>query len=120
MNSPVRTPGDLVVTRSLMFVPGSKQRMIDKSVAMRNLDVAMYDIEDGVAPEGVPEGRWSHPTTPSRSIRCRKRLSEQTMIEHCIEQQLFVAIQTAQDVHPGIPFGQFEGRPIALTAGGRH
>ena len=55
MNSPVRTPGDLVVTRSLMFVPGSKQRMIDKSVAMRNLDVAMYDIEDGVAPEGVPE-----------------------------------------------------------------
>jgi citrate lyase subunit beta/citryl-CoA lyase len=37
--------------RSLMFVPGSKQRMIEKSIEMTNLDVAMYDIEDGVAPE---------------------------------------------------------------------
>jgi citrate lyase subunit beta/citryl-CoA lyase len=44
-------------TRSLMFVPGSKQRMIDKSVGMSNLDVAIYDIEDGVAPQEKPLAR---------------------------------------------------------------
>ncbi|HEY2595409.1 MAG TPA: aldolase/citrate lyase family protein, partial [Chloroflexota bacterium] len=44
-------------TRSLMFVPGSKQRMIDKSVGMRNLDLAIYDIEDGVAPQEKPLAR---------------------------------------------------------------
>jgi citrate lyase subunit beta/citryl-CoA lyase len=40
-----------------MFVPGSKQRMLDKSVGLRNLDVAIYDIEDGVAPQEKPLAR---------------------------------------------------------------
>jgi citrate lyase subunit beta/citryl-CoA lyase len=52
-------PADLTSfpTRSLMFVPGSEQRMIEKSVAMTNLDVAIYDIEDGVAPQEKPLAR---------------------------------------------------------------
>lgn len=44
-------------TRSLMFVPGSKQRMIAKSLGMTSLDVAIYDIEDGVAPPEKPLAR---------------------------------------------------------------
>jgi len=33
-----------------MFVPGHRQKMIDKSFGIANLDAVMLDIEDGVAP----------------------------------------------------------------------
>jgi citrate lyase subunit beta / citryl-CoA lyase len=36
--------------RSWMFVPGHKQKMIDKSFGLTNVDAVMLDIEDGVAP----------------------------------------------------------------------
>ena len=35
--------------RSWMFVPGHRQRMIDKALEL-NADVIMLDLEDGVAP----------------------------------------------------------------------
>src|SRR5947209_9936988 len=43
--------------RSLMFVPGSRQRMLDKALGLTNLDVALFDIEDGVAPVEKPAAR---------------------------------------------------------------
>jgi citrate lyase subunit beta / citryl-CoA lyase len=43
--------------RSLMFVPGSKPRMIEKSLGLTALDVAIYDIEDGVIPAQKPLAR---------------------------------------------------------------
>src|SRR5918912_197904 len=43
--------------RSLMFVPGSRQRMVDKALGLDNLDVALLDIEDGVAPAEKPAAR---------------------------------------------------------------
>ena len=36
--------------RSWMFVPGHRQRMIDKALGLSNVDAIMLDIEDGVAP----------------------------------------------------------------------
>jgi citrate lyase subunit beta/citryl-CoA lyase len=36
--------------RSWMFVPGNSLRFIDKVFTLKNLDVAMFDIEDGVIP----------------------------------------------------------------------
>jgi citrate lyase subunit beta/citryl-CoA lyase len=36
--------------RSWMFVPGSRQRMIDKALALTTVDAIMLDLEDGVAP----------------------------------------------------------------------
>lgn len=66
------------ITRSLMFVPGSKQRMIDKSVGMAELDLAIYDIEDGVAPQEKPLARElirqllarpKGPRSPARYVR---------------------------------------------------
>ncbi len=36
--------------RSWMFVPGHRQRMIDKSLGLGALDAVLLDIEDGVAP----------------------------------------------------------------------
>lgn len=36
--------------RSWMFVPGNSLRFIEKAFTLKNLDVAMFDIEDGVIP----------------------------------------------------------------------
>ena len=61
-----------------MFVPGAKQGMIDRSLALRDLDVAMYDVEDGLAPREKPLartlirellGRPHAPPGPARFVR---------------------------------------------------
>lgn len=38
------------LARSLMFVPGHRERMVDKASGLGTLDLAMYDVEDGVPP----------------------------------------------------------------------
>jgi citrate lyase subunit beta / citryl-CoA lyase len=40
-----------------MFVPGSRQRMLDKALGLASLDVALFDLEDGVAPAEKPTAR---------------------------------------------------------------
>src|SRR5687767_9309210 len=42
--------------RSWMFVPGDRQRMIDKSLGA-SVDAIMMDIEDGVAPDAKEPAR---------------------------------------------------------------
>ena len=63
--------------RSWMFVPGHRQRMIDKGLEL-NTDVIMLDIEDGVAPSEkdtarklISEalGRARLPSCPARFVR---------------------------------------------------
>ena len=63
--------------RSWMFVPGHRQRMIDKALGL-NTDVIMLDIEDGVAPGekdaarkliGEALGRERLPKSPARFVR---------------------------------------------------
>lgn len=63
--------------RSWMFVPGHRQRMIDKALGL-NTDVIMLDIEDGVAPsekdtarELIAEalGHDRLPNSPTRFVR---------------------------------------------------
>lgn len=44
------------IKRSWMFVPGNRQRMIDKAMGLA-VDAVMLDIEDGVAPPDKPEAR---------------------------------------------------------------
>ena len=60
--------------RSWMFVPGHRQRMIDKGLGL-NADAIMLDIEDGVAPDekdtarkNIAEslGRAKTPGSPAR------------------------------------------------------
>ena len=43
--------------RSLMFVPGHRRDMIDKALALSELDVALLDLEDGVAAAGKVAAR---------------------------------------------------------------
>ena len=63
--------------RSWMFVPGHRQRMIDKALSL-NADAIMLDIEDGVAPnekdaarKNIADslGREKAPGTPARYVR---------------------------------------------------
>src|SRR4030095_627699 len=63
--------------RSWMFVPGHRQKMIDKAFGL-NADAIMLDIEDGVAPnekdsarKNIAEslGRQKMPGTPARYVR---------------------------------------------------
>ncbi|HUF43494.1 MAG TPA: CoA ester lyase [Verrucomicrobiae bacterium] len=63
--------------RSWMFVPGHRQRMIDKALGL-NADAIMLDIEDGVAPnekdaarKNIAEslGREKAPGSPARYVR---------------------------------------------------
>jgi citrate lyase subunit beta / citryl-CoA lyase len=63
--------------RSWMFVPGHRQRMIDKAFGI-NADAIMLDIEDGVAPNekeasrkniGESLGREKAPGSPARYVR---------------------------------------------------
>ena len=63
--------------RSWMFVPGHREKMIDKALGL-NADAIMLDIEDGVAPNekdaarkniGDSLGRAKAPGTPARYVR---------------------------------------------------
>src|SRR6266849_3500649 len=63
--------------RSWMFVPGHRQKMIDKAFGL-NADAIMLDIEDGVAPNekdtareliGAALGRDKAPRSPARFVR---------------------------------------------------
>ena len=50
------------IMRSWMFVPGHQQRMIDKAYGLK-LDVAMFDLEDGVPPGEKDTARAMMPET---------------------------------------------------------
>ena len=63
--------------RSWMFVPGHRQKMIDKALGL-NADAIMLDIEDGVAPNekdtarqliGEALGHEKAPNSPARFVR---------------------------------------------------
>ncbi len=45
--------------RSWMFVPGHRQKMIDKALEI-NADAIMLDIEDGVAPNEKDTAQATH------------------------------------------------------------
>jgi citrate lyase subunit beta/citryl-CoA lyase len=40
-----------------MFVPGNSEKMLTKALGLDNLDVALFDLEDGVPPQHKPEAR---------------------------------------------------------------
>ena len=53
------------IMRSWMFVPGHQRRMIDKAYELK-LDVAMFDLEDGVPPAEKNTARAMMPETLDR------------------------------------------------------
>jgi citrate lyase subunit beta/citryl-CoA lyase len=68
-------PMGMPMMRSWMFVPGHRQRMIEKALGLR-LDVAILDLEDGVPPaekeaarEGIAAALGRPPEGPARFAR---------------------------------------------------
>ena len=45
------------ILRSWMFVPGHSEKMLTKAVGLENLDVAMFDLEDGAPPDQKDRAR---------------------------------------------------------------
>ncbi len=76
--------------RSLMFVPGHRERMVQRSLGLGEfgpsaLDVALLDLEDGVPPASKDEarrlvadvlGRSQRGVGPLRYVRIRRALSD--------------------------------------------
>ena len=76
--------------RSLMFVPGHRERMVQRALGLgdfghSDLDVALLDLEDGVPPSSKDEarrlvvdvlGRASQGAGPMHYVRIRRALSD--------------------------------------------
>ena len=73
--------------RSLMFVPGHRERMIQRALGLgafgpSDLDVAILDLEDGVAPASKDDARrivanvLSTPSLPLRVVRIQRALGD--------------------------------------------
>jgi citrate lyase subunit beta/citryl-CoA lyase len=61
--------------RSAMFVPGHRQRFVDKALGGLRADVFLFDLEDGVPPAEKPAGRvllgetLARPRPPGEGLR---------------------------------------------------
>jgi citrate lyase subunit beta / citryl-CoA lyase len=99
--------------RSWMFVPGHRQRMIDKALGI-NADAIMLDIEDGVAPnekdsarKNIAEslGREKAPGAPARYVRinaighARMDADLQAVVRPGLEGLVCPKVDTAEEVY---------------------
>jgi citrate lyase beta subunit len=98
--------------RSWMFVPGHRQRMIDKGLGL-NADAIMLDIEDGVAPDekdtarkNIAEslGRAKTPGSPARYVRinaighARMEADLEAVVRPGLEGLVCPKVDTAEEV----------------------
>ena len=98
--------------RSWMFVPGHRQRMIDKALGL-NADAIMLDIEDGVAPGekdtarkliGEALGREKAPNSPARFVRVnavgheRMDADLETVLRPGLDGLVLPKVETAEEV----------------------
>ena len=99
--------------RSWMFVPGHRQKMIDKALGL-NADAIMLDIEDGVAPNEKDAarrniadslGREKAPGTPARYVRInaighpRMDADLEAVVRPGLEGLVCPKVDTADEVH---------------------
>jgi citrate lyase subunit beta / citryl-CoA lyase len=98
--------------RSWMFVPGHRQKMIDKALGL-NADAIMLDIEDGVAPNeknmarrliGEALGRPKDPKSPARFVRinaighARMDADLDAVVRPGLEGLVLPKVETAEEV----------------------
>ena len=99
------------ILRSWMFVPGHRQRMIDKALGL-NLDVAMFDLEDGVPPAEkqtarslVAEALGRPAGGPRRFVRInaintdRMEADLQAVVRPGLEGLILPKVERAEEVH---------------------
>src|SRR2546428_10560438 len=98
--------------RSWMFVPGHRQKMIDKALGL-NADAIMLDIEDGVAPNekdtarqliSAALGREKTPHSPARFVRinaighARMEADLEAVVRPGLEGLVCPKVETADEV----------------------
>lgn len=98
--------------RSWMFVPGHRQKMVDKALGL-NADAIMLDIEDGVAPNEkdtarrqIAEalGRERAPKTPARFVRinaighARMQADLEAVVRPGLDGLVLPKVETADEV----------------------
>jgi citrate lyase subunit beta / citryl-CoA lyase len=98
--------------RSWMFVPGHRQKMIDKALGL-NADAIMLDIEDGVAPNekdtarrliGDALGHPKEPNSPARFVRinaighARMDADLDAVVRPGLEGLVLPKVETAEEV----------------------
>jgi citrate lyase subunit beta/citryl-CoA lyase len=99
------------IQRSLMFVPGSSEKMLTKAIGLENLDVAMFDLEDGVPPSLKDDARelvasmlGRPPGGPARFVRLNAIATErmeadlQAVVVPGLEGVVLPKVETADEV----------------------
>src|SRR5918912_3881507 len=72
--SPRRGMPDVLVARSLLFVPGHREPMVAKAHALAALDAAILDLEDGVPPAERPRARETIAAALARAAEGPRRV----------------------------------------------
>jgi citrate lyase subunit beta/citryl-CoA lyase len=118
--------------RSWMFVPGHRQKMVDKALGL-NADAIMLDIEDGVAPNEkdtarrqIAEalGRERAPKSPARFVRinaighARMRADVEAVVRPGLDGLVLPKVETAGEIHQVESFLN-EREPTLKMARGR-
>lgn len=120
--------------RSWMFVPGHRQKMVDKALGL-NADAIMLDIEDGVAPNEkdtarrqIAEalGRERAPKSPARFVRinaighARMRADVEAVVRSGLDGLVLPKVETADDIRQVESFLSEREPALKMARGGVH
>jgi citrate lyase subunit beta/citryl-CoA lyase len=118
--------------RSWMFVPGHRQKMVDKALGL-NADAIMLDIEDGVAPNEkdtarrqIAEalGRGCEPKSPARFVRinaighARMRADVEAVVRSGLDGLVLPKVETADDIRQVESFLSEREPTLKMARGG--
>jgi len=118
--------------RSWMFVPGHRQKMVDKALGL-NADAIMLDIEDGVAPNEkdtarrqIAEalGRDRAPKSPARFVRinaighARMRADVEAVVRSGLDGLVLPKVETADDIRQVESFLSEREPALKMARGG--
>jgi citrate lyase subunit beta/citryl-CoA lyase len=118
--------------RSWMFVPGHRQKMVDKALGL-NADAIMLDIEDGVAPNEkdtarrqIAEalGRERAPQTPARFVRinaighARMNADVDAVVRPGLDGLVLPKVETADDIRQVEAFLNEREPTLQMARGG--
>ncbi len=118
--------------RSWMFVPGHRQKMVDKALGL-NADTIMLDIEDGVAPNEKDTarrqivealGRDRAPKSPARFVRinaighARMRADVEAVVRPGLDGLVLPKVETADEIRQVESFLSEREPALKMARGG--
>ncbi len=118
--------------RSWMFVPGHRQKMVDKALGL-NADAIMLDIEDGVAPNEKDTarrqiadalGRERAPKSPARFVRInaigheRMKADVEAVVRPGLDGLVLPKVETPDEIHQVEAFLNAREPALKMSCGG--